>query len=559
VETESAGAVAFYPDLSGGSLSVAAKHFFRHLHEPAFLRQNPIARAFFDDRSPDDLAARVKERSALSRIHQLVRVGADRCRDADIGAGKEVKALRQHAIVTLQCLERRPVAEVATLLGISYRHCYRERAQICRRIARYLIGCRSDSPVKYGVQFDEFSLLADQVIRRAALVDLKGGYEQCDALLCAAPSGAQKVQALRARFLVAIRFGGSDDAERVLVDAKKLWHDNFESKEPVTADVAEAILELMRSDLARYQGEAKSAKAWGERATRRLTRHCDNGAPYVRQLYAEALYNLNACCWNLGELEEAYHLVLQAFDTVTKLHMVPADLRARITVAMWMQRSHLLMSSEGWHPAAERVKGLTQAFEGAASAGCVVEAADALLALMEYYTCIGDDGEAFRLGRSAILMVQQQSSERLRAQLTLKVAIRLVTTKYWEYALRVVPSEDSLALCDSNHRQMIAYFRAERDLSLHMVDRRTSLFKRGGDNRGPFPALGVSKTILEATMADELERHRDARALLERAIPEAERLGSAPILRDAYAVAAKVTRARRFSSKAYELERLIVS
>ena len=72
------------------AFNVAAKHLFRHLHEPSFLRVNPIARRFFQDETGAALPSE-REGEALAKLHELVLHGAVLCRDADLARGKQRK------------------------------------------------------------------------------------------------------------------------------------------------------------------------------------------------------------------------------------------------------------------------------------------------------------------------------------------------------------------------------------------------------------------------------------------------------------------------------------
>ena len=103
---------------SSASFAVAAKHLFRRLHDPRALRKNPLVRRFFEDATIGSVGPS-RDAAVLANLHRLVREGADRCRDADLAAGKDESALRQHAIVTLQCIEQRSIRDVAATLGIS--------------------------------------------------------------------------------------------------------------------------------------------------------------------------------------------------------------------------------------------------------------------------------------------------------------------------------------------------------------------------------------------------------------------------------------------------------
>lgn len=72
---------------AGGSFSSAIKHLFRHLHDPAMLRKNPLVQRFFEEPA-NERAGYVTDRARLDRIHQLVRQAAERCRDDDLISGE---------------------------------------------------------------------------------------------------------------------------------------------------------------------------------------------------------------------------------------------------------------------------------------------------------------------------------------------------------------------------------------------------------------------------------------------------------------------------------------
>jgi hypothetical protein len=116
------------------SFEKAVHHLFRHLHDSSVFRNDPLVRRFFEDPAKRG-SEPTSDEAVLDRIHDLVRLDAERCRDADLLKGKSAQAYRQQAIIALQRFEQRPISASAAELGISYQHCYRERANIC------LLGC----------------------------------------------------------------------------------------------------------------------------------------------------------------------------------------------------------------------------------------------------------------------------------------------------------------------------------------------------------------------------------------------------------------------------------
>ena len=61
-----------------------------------------------------------------------------------------------------QCLGQRPISAVAAELGISHKHCYRQRAEVCRRVAQYISQCDDGRLIEYIPDVDAFRIELDQ-------------------------------------------------------------------------------------------------------------------------------------------------------------------------------------------------------------------------------------------------------------------------------------------------------------------------------------------------------------------------------------------------------------
>lgn len=537
------------------SFNVAAKHLFRHLHDVRALRRNPLVRHAFEHPT-NGSAGRARERAVLERIHELVRRGAEHCRDADVVDGKDERAARQHAIVTLQCLQNRPIREVAATLGISCAHCYRERADICKRVARYICECNAPLALEYLPDLDEFVMLADRALRRAAFGDLDAASRECDRLVRTAPSAEKKIKALRVSALVSLHFGNVKRAENACLAAQRLCADERWPEPSPSREVARASVDLTASRLAYYRADGAHALRMAERATQRLEPIRENASPEARELLVESLYEFGSALCNAGDLSRGYERIGEA-EARLRDSRASFQLRARIAIAVWKLRDDLLMNSACWYPSWQRLKGLTQAFERAYASGFLFEAVIALVALVEYHSIAGNDAEALRVGRFAILLSKQQTSERVRIQTSIRVALALQSTRYWMEAFALLPNAHQLASCDSYHRELVSHIAAQRAFRSRAFSEAWAMAKDEGDRRET-AALAISRRLLAAEAAHELER-RDARALIEAAIPDAEHLGCAPILKDAYVVAARVTGNARFRRQADELARLLTA
>jgi hypothetical protein len=542
---------------SDASFRAAAKHLFRHLHEARALRKNLLVRQFFAN-SQAAAPGRSRERVALERIHALVRRGADDCRDADLSSGKGDRGVRQHAIITLQCLERRPIEEVAAQLSISPRHCYRERAEICRRVARY-IREKSDAPgLNYLNELDEFRFLMDRALRRAAIGDAKAAFDEYDELIRIAPSAPRKIEALRTSALVSIDFGNIERAENAYALAVALYNEEPPTAAYPLGNVAQACIDLMASKIAYYRANTARALRMAQRAAATLAQVQANAAGYVRELYVESLYELGTAFCNFGNLERGYDCIADAEARMPDVRTASSRLRTRITVAVWKLRNYLLLSSKSWYPSHQRLQGLTMALEQAYASGSIPEATAALDALTEHHSLTGNDDEAWRVAHLAVSIAKQQSSERIQVQLAIRVALKLLTTQYWDEAVGLLPDQGRLEHCDAYHRELASYFAAERALRLHLYADAWKLANEESDRR-EYAALTVSRRLVAACAAHALERRREARSLIEMTIPAAERLGSAPTLRDAYRAAATVMRDAGFRRRAKEITDLLTA
>jgi hypothetical protein len=541
---------------AGGSFSSAIKHLFRHLHDPAMLRKNPLVQRFFEEPA-NERAGYVTDRARLDRIHQLVRQAAERCRDDDLISGNSVKAHRQYAIVTWQCLERQPIQSVAQRLGISTTHCYHQRAEICRRIARY-ISDRSDeaSALDYFPELDEFQLLVDRVYRLAEFGDKVATLKQCDELIETAPSELDRIAAYYIGVSSALHFGDLRRAKEMYRQAA-LYSTDLIPSAPADRELGGAYNCLMEYKLAHYGADTAQTFRSAEAATCRLERVQAGKSPHVRRLYPDSLYCLGAAHVNLGRSPEGYECMVLAQRYLERLDAPVTLLRARVTIVVWRLRNYLLTSATSWHPSWQRLKGLATAFHQAYAAGLLSEATSALVALTEYHAFAGNDAEALRVARMTIALADRQG-ERTRAERSVEVAMLILLTRNWAQAsslIRPAPNDS----CNVYHQEMLSFFAAEDAFRRGRLEEAWALTNGGGTGRREHAALSAGRQLLAASVAHALARRREANGLLEMGIASAKRIGTAPTLLDAYAVAARVTGEPRFKRRANEIARLLTA
>jgi len=538
---------------SRASFAAAAKHLFRHLHDASALRKNPLVRGYFA--SGDGLASKARDAGALARIHAAIRRGAERCRDADLVEGRDERAFRHYTIATLQCIERRSIRDVAATLGISYAQCYRERAAICRRVARY-VAEHDDGPVFEQLPaVDEFRFLANQTLHRAESGEYAQILPQCDGLVRGAPSAQEKIEALRIRVAVCLHFGDFERAKATRAAAQALWSEHFTKESSSAGEIARACIDLMDLDVALH-GHASEVLRAARSATKRLEPFAASAPMRIRELHVESLFNLGLALANLGSFETGFDHVAEAVTLLERVRLPSAQLRSWAMVESWRGRNRLLMSSRHWLPAWQREQGLTRAFEYAYSSGTFAGAIRSLIALTEHHAFAGNDNEALRAARAAVSLAKRHPSARVSTHATISAVLPLLSTPHWSEGTALLPPPAQIDVMDTYHREALTYCLAVRALRSHAYQDALNLVDGAA---GSFPGVAVRMRLVAAAASHALERQREARTLIEEGVAVAEAQGSAPILRDAYNLASRIVPDGRFKGQAREIERLLTA
>lgn len=534
----------------------AVKHLFRHLHDPRALSRNPIVRNVFDKQAGGSFGEN-RSHAMLARIHQLVRQAADCCRGADLARGKEERARRQHAIILQQCLQRLPISQVASELGISVNTCYRERADICRRVARHIGECGELAVLDYLAELDEFRSLVDRTASVINAGNVEASSRHCDALIRAASTTDQKVEALCLKALISLLFQNIELADAAFSAAKIFLGGKLDRNGSLVSDLSQAWIDLTGSKFAQHRGDSQEAIRRGQLAAVRLERLQSAGPVHIKELYIESLLEVGISLWNLGDRDHGYEYIVNAEASLRHPPRSDWTLRSQLAVTLWKYRSRLVMSSKAWYPVWERLKGLTTAFEEAYASGSLTQAMDALVVIAECNAFAGRKTEALRAAELAVSLANHQPSEKIRTQVSIDVAAKLMRTECWEEALTFFSHVKRVDNCAVFYRANAEYVIAARALRLHRFQDAWRLANVGDETTG-YADLTLMKRLIAAAAAYELGWHQKSRAVVEALIPEAKVLGSAPILRDAYKVAAKGAGCDpRFRRKARELTRLL--
>jgi tetratricopeptide (TPR) repeat protein len=534
----------------------SAKHLFRHLHNAEQLRRNPIARRFFDDPTIAGFGA-TRDRAVLARIHQLVREAADYYMDTDLRAGDQSRALRQHAIVMQQCLRSTSVGLVAVTLGISTNLCYRERAQICRRIASRLLSYSGASALQYFPDIDPFDVQVERVVRIATCGEMAASLHACNTLIQTAVSLEQRLHALCVSASVHLHFGNANRAQRALEEAKRsAGRHGSDEASPLWA-LTLAQIANAEAQLAHFLGDTWKAVEFAKNASERLEAILVIGAESAYDLHAECLNFLAGALWNLGDSVGAYTAFVDAETSLRRARRAERITHA-VVVQAWRVRNRLLTSSNTWFPAWRRIQALQHTFEGAYQSGATVQAIEALEGLTEIYTFGGNETEALRHGRLTLTLANQQASPIVRSQALLTVAQLLLRTHDAEYALALLADVERSNRDDATLRRRLSCVAAERAIHLGRFEEAWRI--ANAQTSPEIPAeLGLRKRIVAVRSAYALGWLGQASSAVEVLIPLAEGFGSAPVLVDAYATAARVTSKREFSKKATEITNLMAA
>ena len=249
------------------SFEAAVKHLFRHLHDARALRENPLAEPYLSQNAPADREHR--SAWALTTLHRAIRQAAKRCSDDDFVAGSDERARRQFSILVLHCLDRQDIKDVARLLGISWKHCYRERAAICLRVGALLRDGFDAADTYPLLPSEEFDCLLERALLRADLIDGEERFEELLGLVSLATTSEQAIEVLYRLQDVALASGELARANAARIQAVRLFDKTLSSQRTFAAELSRAYLELMRTNLAFHRGDKH---CWVDTATRSVQR-----------------------------------------------------------------------------------------------------------------------------------------------------------------------------------------------------------------------------------------------------------------------------------------------
>lgn len=531
------------------SLDSATKHLFRHLDDWGKLQSNPIAQKHFAD------AAAVGGGQALAYLRARVKDAAEEIRRELASADGQERVLRQLDIIRLQYFERRTIEDTAKLLGLSVKHCYRERAEACKLIALRLLRVKAQVGLVTSND-DAFYILLDRFVagdRRSPNDNLRA----LRFLRGVAQSAHQEIAALHCSIEMALLIGERIEAQNAFSEAARLMAQHFRVIPPGLLSVVQASHEIAAWDLANYDGDGGRAFA-SAKASVMLISHAEHAnTSYLRELKARAHFNLAMVLWSGGDLSGAYDALCRAVSFCGRRNL-PHRLGIEGQGALWKVRGYLVATKTSNYRSQERLDGLREAYVNARDAAFPEQALEILLSIVECHAFAKRDDKALGAARAAIKLSRQVHNPLVHYRISIDVGLRLLATSVWREGLKFIPPQNALPHFTPYYSALATYATALCALRRGEFNETLTLLRSIGAKR--FSAsLDIRCQLLTAESAFRLGRSGIARETAEFAADAAERLGSAPLMNDAFAAAARICRKETFDSRAWEIARILAA
>jgi hypothetical protein len=531
------------------TFDAAAKHLFRHLHDSRWLQTNPIAEPFFERANAFGEPHRAKQ--ALSELHAAVVATAERLRDEDVNAGNGDRGARQFTILKQHYFDGVPMLEVAKVLNVSVKHCYRQRAVICRRIAQVLVRQDKTAAVVTAPE-DGFYFLLDRLLEHDETS--KADLEACEYLLSLAKTTFQRLVALRALIILCTRSGDDDATDVAYVRAQRLYDREYLALAPESQRTAEAFMNHLLWMRANYRGQHDRALGAAEKTLVCLERGPIERTTHAQQFYLLVRFNLASTLWARGELTSAYNVLVETASRCDRMAR-SYPIRIHLDGAIWKLRTYLRLSNSFSSEA--RIDGLLCAQDRAVRSGAPSAAVDAMISVTECHVFARRDAVALKSAR-ATLAYATTAHPVLQTETAIELGVRLLSTRFWREALPLFPAKGARVDFNSYHRNLLAFGMSLAALRAGDVERAWNSTAAFVEN-DQFVALNLRRALLVAESGYLLGRKAQAYQAAEMALATAERLGSAPLLRDAYAVSGRVLGRPRVGAYAEEIERILAA
>jgi tetratricopeptide (TPR) repeat protein len=393
------------------SFDVAVRHLFRHLHDGAALRINPLLKRVSADGfpAPDQFAHEVRR--------QVLRAAAQ-CRSEELGRGFDALAERRYAIIAGLCAGERP-ENTGNELAISLRQYYRDRQAICAKVARHLA---TEKPISNGITInDPFGLC----IRRAdALVDHGFSLKAVTLLrdvLRHVQSAEKKVAAYLGETRAHIQYGSLNRALESLQAAKRCLK-SIASNEGAFTSLHDEC-ELTAVDVCLASGDQASARVslsglLKRRSRQRAKNHVADELTLTVLLEGVSLHVMD------GRFSPARNLIRDARALISTIEQPRSDFRGFLAVM------EAASCEDGARSVDECIVFYDEALRISLSAGSARNALYALWGLMRCHLQIAEENPAFRCFESGVQIAR--TMEGTKPILSAAIAgTAMISTRYW--------------------------------------------------------------------------------------------------------------------------------
>jgi tetratricopeptide (TPR) repeat protein len=531
------------------SFDVAVRHLFRHLDDAVALRTNPIVRRFFKAPDGDTVAGR---RAALDTVRRLVREGAERSKPP---GESDPRSKREYTIFERHCLQRMSLKRVADELGVSAAQCYRDRASICSRVARYVLDYAGLPDAIELPRFDEFRFRMGLAMRSLEVGDYSSATARFDVLLHTASSPLQQIEVLCNKAELFIIVGERGCVDALLTDARHILAEHAAALGPADTGIGKARILLVDWHRRFECHDRVAARAAIDAAVAILKPLYACATDEVKELYAKVLSSRGVALRASAELRAAGDTFAEALAVLGDVR-APSPLLSLETIAhSYRLRNGLITESTYYVSAQERLETLVDLATRARASGSLMLNLNVLLGILEFYAYAGNDARAHETARTALALAREAPNKNDVAHIATTVASLLTYTSYWHVVpslLRSVSPEQFVSVAPDHY----AHTKARYNLRLRAYDRALSLASTESP-KAESSYYDTKMQIVAACAAEGLGRHRDAVNYVEEALSSAERFCVVPTLPDAYHVAARITGSARLRRRAEEVAEVL--
>lgn len=537
---------------SQSSFHAAVRHLFRHLSEPQALSANPIVSRFFE-RDEFGRIVPAKSRIALERIRHLIKLGAERCRDADIALGNAERGQRRFALVRDCFLQSLPPSDSASKLALSIRQWYRLRADTCVRIAKFIQAYDVMPPL----QFAPLSELRFDMDRASACVEAgcwEKGIEYYQRIAANCVEFKHKIEALCRRAEVELECGQLAAARQSLSDARALHAQHGATYPMLVQRAATMHIKLLSSRAAWASANYDGAKTDLVAARTEARALADAGGVRLLELVIDTLIECAERATCNGEFRDAEECLARADTALAKI-LTPA---ARQKVDMAIARATLNIVSARQSDASlisRHFHMLREVAELARSSGSLRRTVLVQAWLIDADGYVEEGATDIALAHRVLSLACRLGSPRLVARVAIAVADSVLNGRHWRdvpailrYAQQMLP-EPTIEWVLMKNLEANYYLRlGDGRSSLDCASAATQVAQRIGSQRLLAATL---RTLAGASHQSGFDA--EAADYIAAAIPLVERFGSIMSCLRTYRDAAEITGRRQYAAVAQEV------